>query len=200
MSGFTKEGLLFSFVFAVSGCVHQQANQTNSHNHEHSHDHGSESHGYSSHSHSHSHEHGDTHGSALHHGIVVPLFSAQQQVGFAELKLHDDKGDLELWVTKDEVGSNPIDLPLNAQIAVAFPQLATQQVTLRVRNMAQNEDEDGKANIRANKTNYFIFPGDTGADASFLMGKAFSAETVISFEVGGVTYSTAAFTLRPHTH
>ena len=73
-------------------------------------------------------------------------------------------------------------------------------VTLKVRNTDKNEDEDGVANNRDGMTNYFIFPGDTGADASWLMGKAFKAEVSVSFAKGPAKYSTKKFTLMPHTH
>ncbi len=180
MSGFTKPALLLSLLFIIAGCVQQQGGHTYSYGH--------------------THGHGDSHSHTLHDGIVVPLFSAQQHVGFAELKLHDDKGDLELWLTKDEAGGNPFDLPLNSEIAVSLSKPGTKSVALRVRNIEMNEDEEGKGNIRDSKTNYFIFPGDTGADAAFLMGKDFASETVISFVVGGVRYTTGTFKLRPHTH
>ena len=122
------------------------------------------------------------------------------KAGFAELKLHDDKGDLELWLTEDEAGTKPLDIPLDAVITVTFPKMDQKVVQLKIRNGEKNEDEDGKGNIREGKTNYFIFPGDTGADASWLMGKEFAAEVVITFSTGGANYSTAAFELKPHTH
>ena len=169
-------GLLLSFALMSAGCMQLPVNSSSGHD--------------SGHSHSH----------ALHDGVMAPLFAAQRQVGYAELKLHDDKGDLELWLSHDDDGKLPLDLPLNTKITVFFPQLATQAVTLRVRNDARNEDENGQGNIRGGQTNYFIFPGDTGADATFLMGKGFASETAISFVVNGVTYTTQAFTLRPHVH
>jgi len=176
MSVLTRPGLLLSLVFIIAGCAPQQGSQTYNYGYAHGHNH------------------------TLHDGIVVPLFSDTQRVGFAELKLHDDKGDLELWLTRDAAGSDPLDLPLNAEITVALPDSATKAVSLRVRNIEKNEDEDGKANIRGSKTNYFIFPGDTGADATFLMGRGFVANTAISFVAGGVRYTTDTFKLRPHIH
>lgn len=192
-SGVMKSGLLAALVLMLSGCIHNLDIQTSEHAHSHDHDDGS---------HHHSHSHGDDHrhSHALHHGMVLPLFSAKQHVGYAELKLHDDKGDLELWVTEDKAGQHPIDLPLDAEISVSFPELAYKTVTLKVRNTERNEDEDGKGNIRTNMTNYFIFPGDTGADATFLMGKEFASDTVIYFETEGTKYWTGTFKLRPHTH
>ena len=144
---------------------------------------------------SHSHKHGYK---TPHTGIEKPLWGLDGIEGYVELKLHDDKGDLELWLTNwKEI--TPYDLPLGTQITVTFTEL-DKTVELSVRNKAKNEDEDGQPNIRGNKTNYFIFPGDTGVDASFLMGKSFSSDVIISFEIEGVRYATSSFTLTPHTH
>lgn len=190
MLGLKKSGLVLSAVFTLAGCNYQNVEHSHSHGHDHGHIHDYDD----SYSHSHSHSH------SLHHGVLVPLFSAQQKVGYAELKLHDDKGDLELWLTVDKAGANPLDMGLNSEVRVSFPKLSTQQVQLRVRNTEKNEDEDGKGNLRGNNTNYFIFPGDTGVDAAFLTGKEFASDAVISFEKDGVQYTTDVFVLRPHTH
>ncbi len=172
MSVFTRLGLLLSLLFVIAGCTQQQTRHT--------------------------HAQGYTH--TLHDGIVVPLFLAEQRVGFAELKLHDDKGDLELWLAQDEAGIVPFDMPLNSKIMVSFIELGTKTVALRVRNIEKNEDEDGKGNIRNSNTNYFIFPGDSGADATFLTGKDFASKVVISFVENDITYTSKIFKLRPHTH
>ena len=152
------------------------------------------------HGHDHGHSHGHTHGHTPHMGIVTPFRSGQAQTGFAELKLHDDKGDLELWLTEDKAGAEPFDLPLDSVITVSFPKLGRKTVELRIRNRDKNEDEGGKGNIRNNETNYFIFPGDTGADASSLVGRDFATEAVISFAAGSADYATAPFALLPHAH
>lgn len=178
----TRPWLLLSLLIAVTGCSHTH------HDHDHDHDH--------AHTHGHAHSHGHT----PHHGITAPVYSPQRRVGYAELKLHDDKGDLELWLTKDRVGSYPFDLPLDSVVTVTFPKLNAKTVVLRVRNTEKNEDEDGNGNIRKSKTNYFIFPGDTAAAAAFLTGKDFAADVVVSFVAGGVQYTTEPFELRPHTH
>lgn len=128
-------------------------------------------------------------------GFVVPLVGA---TGFAELKLHDDKGDLELWLAQDAAITQPLDLPLDAMITVAFPDLG-KSAELRVRNTDKNEDEDGTGNIRDGKTNYFIFPGASGADPSWLMGN-FRSTATIQFTADGASVSVAPFTLVPHTH
>jgi hypothetical protein len=134
--------------------------------------------------------------SGPHTGRLAPLQDASgTTVAWAELKLHDDKGDLELWLGTDPRLATPFDLPLATVATVAFPKL-NKSVTLKVRNSQANEDEDAKPNIRDAKTNYFIFPGDTGADASWLMGATFSSEAKIT--LGELT--TPVFKLIPHTH
>lgn len=142
---------------------------------------------------------GHGHDHTPHLGTLAEFHSRAGKKGFAELKLHDDKGDLELWLTEDSAGEKPFELALDDVITVSFP-LLDKTVQLRVRNQDNNEDESGTANIRESKTNYFIFPGDTGADASFLVGKEFSSSTILSFSTGDAQYVTLPFELRPHTH
>jgi hypothetical protein len=157
--------------------------------------------------------HGDEHGDHAHddhdhahaehgpHEGTVAAFEAPsgKDAGYVELKLHDDKGDLELWIATDEAIETPFDLPLDATVEVRFAN-AGKTVTLKVRNAEQNEDEDGTPNNRGGKTNYFIFPGDTGADASWLMGSEFADEATVTFSKDGVQYVAGPFDLRPHTH
>ena len=131
---------------------------------------------------------------------MVPFSAGQVQAGFAEIKLHDDKGDLELWLSKDSAGEQPMDLPLNTSVSVTFPKMDYKVVKLKIRNAEKNEDEDGNGTIRNGNTNYFIFPGDSGDDASFLIGKDFVTDAVISFNVGSNIFSTQSFKLSPHTH
>lgn len=135
-----------------------------------------------------------------HLGVMAPFSDGEQTLGVAELKLHDDKGDLELWLTRDEEGTQPFDLPLDSVITVTFPGLDNKAVELRVRNRERNEDEDGKGNIRDGATNYFIFPGDSGEDASFLQGKTFAADVTVSFAGEEREWTTPVFELRPHVH
>jgi hypothetical protein len=72
-------------------------------------------------------------------------------------------------------------------------------VTLRVRDAETNADESGKSTIRSGKTNYFIFPGDTGEDAAWLTGGEFSSPAVIKVPQADGTL-TATLTLVPHKH
>ena len=137
-------------------------------------------------------------GHGPHDGEFGPVLNEKgAAIARVELKLHDDKGDLELWVTSAD-GKSPVDLPLGAKIGVDFLDKEGRKVVLQVRNSVRNEDEDGMPNIRDGKTNYFIFPGDTGADATWLMGKSFKTMVRISLEVEGQAVQTIPFHLSPH--
>lgn len=136
-----------------------------------------------------------------HDGVVARLKGADgEPAGWIEVKLHDDKGDLEVWLTRDEAGSQPLDIPAEAGIVVTFVDHADRKVTLAPRNRERNEDEDDKPNMREGKTNYFIFPGDTGADAAWLMGKAFQSIVTLAVDAGGAGFMSEELLLRPHTH
>jgi hypothetical protein len=54
--------------------------------------------------------------------------------------------------------------------------------------------------MRGGVTNYFIFPGDSGQDQSWLMGKDFKSSVTVSFTAHGKNYTSEVFTLIPHTH
>ena len=133
---------------------------------------------------------------------VVARFTGPdgKDAGFVRLKLHDDKGDLEIWIARDAKFAEPFDLPLDSKVTVTFVDKGGKSVELRVRNRDQNEDEEGKATVRGGRTNYFIFPGDSGQDASWLKGVAFLATVKVGFEADGKSQVTPAFVLRPHSH
>lgn len=145
--------------------------------------------------------HGHEHGDSPHHGVVAAFRGADgAAAGHVELKLHDDKGDLELWIAKDAKISQPFDLPMDARIKVVFIDHGSREATLAVRNKDRNEDEDGTPNVRDGRTNYFIFPGDSGQDASWLKGKEFQSVVKVSFQHDGRTYTSEESVLVPHTH
>jgi len=148
----------------------------------------------------HDHQEEHDHDHAPHHGIMVPMLSNGIPVAYAEVKLHDDKGDIEVWLTADEAGTQPFDLPLDARIDLITSKLEPAGVVLKVRNTTQNEDENGNPTIRNNQTNYFIFPGDTGEDASRFKGKEFVTPAQVRFYVQGALVITKEFELRPHVH
>ena len=125
-----------------------------------------------------SHAHGFEHERDLgpHHGLVNPFYNSEGEVsGFLEIKLHADKGDLELWLAKGRKFKRPFDLPLTSTIHVTMIDHSEKIVKMQVRNIKNNEDEDGNATIRENKTNYFVFPGESEIDSKWLMGKDFKA-------------------------
>jgi len=136
-----------------------------------------------------------------HDGVAAPLLDTKGRVaGWLELKLHDDKGDLELWLTENGEGGGALDISLDATPVATFPGLDNRMVKLNVRNTTKNEDENGVANIRGGRTNYFIFPGGTGADASWLMGADFKSTVSVSLHGWAATLSTLPFVLVPHSH
>ncbi len=145
--------------------------------------------------------HGHEHGAAPHDGVVAAFQGPDGRVaGHLELKLHDDKGDLELWLARDAKITQPLDLPLDAAVRVTFADFGDRVVELRARNRDRNEDEDGKANVRDGKTNYFVFPGGSGQDAAWLAGAAFQSVVRVAFTAGGAAHTSEEFILVPHTH
>lgn len=143
--------------------------------------------------------HGHEHAHGPHSGVPAK-FQAAGMSGHLELKLHDDKGDLELWLGKDQKMTEPFDLPLDAAIEVEFIDVKGRKVVLRARNKTKNEDEDGKPNIRDGKTNYFIFPGESGEDAAWLRGKEFQSIVVVRGKVGETAFVSEELVLKPHVH
>jgi len=134
------------------------------------------------------------------HDGVVAAFGEGTSSGYLELKLHDDKGDLELWLNQDDKHARPFDLPLDATIEIEFTDKSGRKVTLRPRNKTNNEDESGVANARDGKTNYFIFPSQPGEDASWLQGKEFRATVIVRFTRDGVAFASQKLKLAPHSH
>ncbi len=129
-------------------------------------------------------------------GFLHPVFdSGGKQVGTAEIKLHDDAGDLEVWLTRGGHGGEPWRLSLDTTLALDFPDLG-KTLTLAVRDRERNEDESGAPTIHEGATAYFVFPGETGADASWLTGEDFAAKAELRF--AGAT--TGSVVLRPHIH
>lgn len=134
-----------------------------------------------------------------HIGLVT-TFSGGGTRGHLELKLHDDKGDLELWLGHGPKLEKPFDLPLEATVEVEFLELDGRKLTMRPRDKTKNADENGQGNIRDGKTNYFIYPGQPGEDASWLKGKEFKSPVIVRFKHAGVAIESAKFRLEPHTH
>ena len=142
--------------------------------------------------------HGHEHKEGPHHGI--PAKFTGNDSGHLELKLHDDKGDLELWLFRDAALTMPFDLPLNESVQIRFIDVNGRTVTLRPRNQEKNEDEDGQPNVRDGRTNYFIYPSRDGEDASWLKGKAFQSIVIVYFPLDGEDSVSEEFILKPHVH
>ena len=129
-------------------------------------------------------------------GFLHPIFDTDgKQMGTAEIKLHDDAGDIEVWLTRGGHGGEPWRLPLDTTLSLKLPDLG-KEVTLAVRDQERNEDESGASTIQDGATAYFVFPGETGADASWLTGVDFAAKAELSFAEA----TTGTLVLRPHIH
>ena len=129
-------------------------------------------------------------------GFLFPIFdSNREQTGTVEIKLHDDAGDLEVWLKSGGYEGDPWRLPTDTTLTLHFPAL-NKSVTLAVRDQDRNEDESGASTIIEGNTNYFVFPGSTDEDASWLMGADFAAKVELRFEEA----TTGSFVLRPHIH
>ena len=129
-------------------------------------------------------------------GFLYPVFDyTGKQTGTIEIKLHDDAGDLEVWLKRGGYEGDAWRLPTATILTLDFPVL-DRNVTLAVRDQDRNEDESGASTIIDGNTNYFVFPGETKSDASWLMGADFAAKVELSFG----DKSTGIFVLRPHIH
>jgi len=143
--------------------------------------------------------HGHEHLEGPHHGVPAK-FTTGRNTGHLELKLHDDKGDLELWLYQDAEYSKPLDLPLAASVEIEFIDADGRKVSLRPRNAEKNEDEAGEPNVRDDRTNYFIYPSQAGEDASWLKGKTFQSIVIVRFSLDGKESVSDEFILKPHVH
>merc|ERR1719486_871971 len=96
--------------------------------------------------------------------------------------------------------SKPLDFPADTVITVTFPTHGNRSIQMSVRNKDKNEDEEGKPNMRDGKTNYFVFPGDSGQDPSWLVGEKFRSTTTLTFKSADKSYRAPPFVLVPHSH
>lgn len=128
-------------------------------------------------------------------GVLAELRDASgKPSGWAEVKLHGDAGDLELWLARDNRIAEPLTVPVAtvAKLELLGPARA---VELRVRDAQSNKDERGRVTVADGRTAYLVYPGETGADASWLMGEGFRSRARLTVE--GLT---AEFDLVPHSH
>ena len=129
-------------------------------------------------------------------GFLFPVFNGEgKQVGTTEIKLHDDAGDIEIWLKRGGYDGEPWRLPIDTILTLEFGGIE-KEVSLAVRDRVRNEDESGATTIYEGTTDYFVFPGETQENADWLMGSEFAAKVELSF--GDAT--TGIFVLRPHVH
>ena len=138
---------------------------------------------------------------------VFKAAHAPEWRGYLELKLHGDAGDLELWLYEGFAMSNwsaaggkptPFDVPKETVIRLTFPSHPGKALEMHVRNADKNENEQGTPNMREGGTNYFIFPGKSGADQEWLKGETWRGVVTVAFEAGGKSYACDPFVLVPH--
>jgi len=146
----------------------------------------------------------------VNEGILSVFGEGGERKGFLELKLHGDAGDLEMWLYSGFAVSDwktkskpaPFDIPPETVMCLTFQSgtglTASKSLEMRVRNMGKNEGEDGEPNMRGGGTNYFIFPGESGADPEWLVGEKNRYLVSVAFEANGKKYSADPFVLVPH--
>jgi len=148
----------------------------------------------------------------INDGILAVFKKPDAPPGYLELKLHGDAGDLELylydsfpiskWASRGPAGNpDPFDVPKDTVIRLTFPSHEGKAIELRVRNEEKNEDEEGTANMRCGRTNYFIFPGESGQDPEWLVGETVTSwrgVVMAAFEADGKSYTCDPFVLVPH--
>jgi len=128
-------------------------------------------------------------------GVLAELRDATgARVGWAEVKLHGDAGDLELWLARDIRITDPLALPV-ATVAKLDVLASGRTIEFRVRDATANKDERGRVTVADARTHYFVFPGETGADAAWLKGDDFRSAARLTVE--GLS---SEFELIPHTH
>lgn len=138
---------------------------------------------------------------------VLKVADAPEWRAFLELKLHGDAGDLELWLYQGFAVSNwsasgarptPFDVPAETVVRLTFSSHDGKAIELRVRDKDKNEDEQGTPNMRDGRTNYFIFPGESGQDPEWLVGEKNRYNVAVAFEADGKSYACDPFVLVPH--
>ena len=134
-----------------------------------------------------------------HEGVVTTCSSTNAPSFFAEIKLHDDKGDIEIWLGKTADFKDSHSIPPTAKVALGFSEHG-RSVDLAVRDLRSNLDEDGTTRLKDGVTDYFIFPGETASDARWLQGGEFIDEVVLTVTHSGGSRVCEVVTLIPHSH
>ncbi len=115
----------------------------------------------------------------------------------AEVVLRDDEGDMECRLFEDQHGNEPFGIPISPSLTTLFLQPEQRAANLQVRNTVINEDENGVPNIRGEKTDYSIYPGESGEERKWLAGSDFTGWMSIFFSANGTTHSSDVFRLIP---
>ncbi|MFM1848928.1 MAG: hypothetical protein RL417_2402 [Pseudomonadota bacterium] len=134
-----------------------------------------------------------------HGGVIARCKSEDEKPIYAEIKLHDDKGDIELWLAQSADFKTSLLLPVATRLSLTFRE-HPKTIALAVRDEKSNKDEDGVSHLKDGGTDYFVFPGETGADAAWLQGGEFIDEAALSIEGAALGVSCPVITVVPHTH
>ncbi|MDF3129695.1 hypothetical protein P0Y35_10860 [Kiritimatiellaeota bacterium B1221] len=136
-----------------------------------------------------------------HHGWMIKLYSPEGvHSGWAEVKLHDDKGDIEVRYQEVEDPAKPLLLPPETVNVLLFPELKL-QADLFVRNLDENEDEDGVPTLMNGETHYFIFPTREDQDPKPFLGKKFASPArLLLGDPSEPQLMSPGFLLLPHVH
>ena len=113
--------------------------------------------------------------------------------GYLEMKLAGD-GAIEAWLTGPDHA--PLTIAATAFVAVKVPKFG-RAVKLAPRDLEANADGTGAARLRDGKTDYFVFPGATGADAAWLAGDGWTAAVEVRARDDGRVLEADAFVLEP---
>lgn len=134
-----------------------------------------------------------------HGGVVAGCASPRQGGLFAEVKLHDDKGDIEVWFGEDGDFKKPYLIDPRAKVSLRFYE-RSRSIDLAVRDLTSNNDETGVSRLKNGLSDYFIFPGESGSDATWLSGGEFIDEVTLTLQKSDETVHCETVTLVPHVH
>jgi signal transduction histidine kinase len=145
----------------------------------------------------------ENHSHGPHHGNLTRLSNSGKKLCYVEIKLrnnNNDKADIELWTSHDKDFTQPFGLPLDSVIRLDFLGEYSRSIELKVRDTVKNVDQYGHSNIHNSQASYFIFPGQTAVDTSWLAGFDFRAPIRAQITHDGKTYNSNTFVLIPHNH
>ena len=129
-----------------------------------------------------------------HGGVLTAVVVADAPCGFLEACLDGATGALEMYLT--DLDHAPLRVAQNAFFAVKVPKFG-RAVKLGLREPTENRDGSGTVTMVDGRTNYFVFPGTTGSDASWLTGLDWRASVEVRARADGRVIEAKPFVLVP---